>query len=238
VSQRVQFDPTTHDFAERVTALIGGQNVDAGKVRTYAEAIEDATASNVPLGKPVLRADDLLPDKDWSVLASIGYMCDDPYTGASGVTQVSDRVYRVTTRLATRKASSMVTFTLRRRSSTRSRSALVSARATGVFTDGHQRFWDTARRQVGDRDGTRALIGVLLLHRTLPADAVLAGIDAALSVGQCEPDLVAVEARRHHDTTRSAPAAASAPEIPASVGGDPRPAPTLHQYDQLLGTGS
>ena len=109
----MQFDPTTHDFAERVTALIGGQNVDAGKVRTYAEAIEEATASNVPLGKPVLRADDLLPDKDWSVLASIGYMCDDPYTGASGVTQLSDRVYRVTTRLATRKASSMVTFTLR-----------------------------------------------------------------------------------------------------------------------------
>jgi hypothetical protein len=116
--------------------------------------------------------------------------------------------------------------------------ALVAARADGAFTQAHQRFWDTARRQVGDRDGTRALIGVLLLHRTLPADAVLAGIDAALSVGQCEPDLVAVEARRHHDTTRSAPAAASAPEIPASVGGDPRPAPTLHQYDQLLGTGS
>ena len=45
---------------------------------------------------------------------------------------------------------------------------LVSARATGVFTDGHQRFWDTARRKAGDRDGTKALIGVLLLHRTLP----------------------------------------------------------------------
>jgi len=61
----------------------------------------------------VLRADDLLPDKDWSVLASIGYMCDDPYSGATGVTQLSESVYRVTTRLATRKASSFVTFTLR-----------------------------------------------------------------------------------------------------------------------------
>jgi hypothetical protein len=47
------------------------------------------------------------------VLASAGYMCDDPYTGAPGVTQVSDGVYRVTTRLATRKASSRITFTLR-----------------------------------------------------------------------------------------------------------------------------
>jgi len=54
---------------------------------------------------------------------------------------------------------------------------------TGVFTDGHQRFWDTARRKAGDRDGTKALIGVLLLHRTLPTEAVLAGIDAAVVGG-------------------------------------------------------
>jgi hypothetical protein len=67
----------------------------------------------MPLGKPVLRADDFLPDKDWSVLASVGYMCDDPYTGAPGVTQVAADVYRVTARLATRKASSLITFTLR-----------------------------------------------------------------------------------------------------------------------------
>ena len=51
---------------------------------------------------------------------------------------------------------------------------------TGVFTKGHQRFWDTARRKAGDRDGTKALTGVLLLHRTLPTEAVLAGIDAAV----------------------------------------------------------
>ena len=109
----MQLDPAAADFAERLRALIGGRDVDAGKVRTYAEAIEDAVTSNLPLGKPALRADDLLPDKDWSVLASIGYMCDDPYTGTSGVTRVADNVYRVTTRLATRKASSVVTFTLR-----------------------------------------------------------------------------------------------------------------------------
>jgi hypothetical protein len=40
-------------------------------------------------------------------------MCDDPYTGAPGVTQVADGVYRVTTHLATRRASSRITFTLR-----------------------------------------------------------------------------------------------------------------------------
>jgi hypothetical protein len=45
----------------------------------------------------------------------------------------------------------------------------------------------------GDRDGTKALIGVLLLHRTLPTEVVLAGIDAAVAAGRCDPDLVAVE---------------------------------------------
>ena len=40
-------------------------------------------------------------------------MCDDPYTGAPGVTQVGDGVYKVTTRLATRNASAHITFTFR-----------------------------------------------------------------------------------------------------------------------------
>jgi hypothetical protein len=109
----MQLDPSVPDFAQRLRALIGGKDVEAGKVRTYAEAIHEAAASNMPLGKPVLRADDFLPEKHWSVLASVGYMCDDPYTGAPGVTQVGDRIYRVTTLLATRQASSRVTFTLR-----------------------------------------------------------------------------------------------------------------------------
>ncbi|HET7344088.1 MAG TPA: hypothetical protein VFL90_21675 [Methylomirabilota bacterium] len=109
----MQLDPTAPDFAERLKAAAGGRELELGKVKMYAEAIEDAVASNIPLGKPVLRADDFLPDKDWSVLACAGYICDDPYTGEPGVTKVADGVYRVTTRLATRKASSVITFTLR-----------------------------------------------------------------------------------------------------------------------------
>src|SRR5262249_60766804 len=108
-----QPEPSPRGLARRVPAVIGGQHVDTGKARTYVEAIQEAAVSNMPFGKPVLRADDFLPDKDWSVLASVGYMCDDPYTGAPGVTQVASDVYRVTTRLATRKASSLITFTLR-----------------------------------------------------------------------------------------------------------------------------
>jgi hypothetical protein len=112
-SRLMQLDPSAPDFARRLGALIGGREVEAGRVRTYAAAIQDAAGSNMPLGKQVLQADDFLPDKDWHVLACVGYMCDDPYTGAPGVTKVADGVYRVTTRLATRKASSRITFTLR-----------------------------------------------------------------------------------------------------------------------------
>jgi len=88
----MQLDPSASDFAQRLNDVIGGRGVEAGKVSAYAEAIGDATASNMPLGKPVLHADDFLPEKNWSVLASVGYMCDDPYTGAPGVTRVADNV--------------------------------------------------------------------------------------------------------------------------------------------------
>jgi hypothetical protein len=109
----MQLDARSPDFARRVAELHGGREVEAGKVKTYAEAILEAEASNMPLGRRVLRADDFLPEKSWKVLASIGYMCDDPYTGIQGVTRVSEGIYRVSTRLATRKASSRITFTFR-----------------------------------------------------------------------------------------------------------------------------
>ena len=79
----------------------------------FREAILDAEQSNIPLGPRVIRADDLLPEKEWSVLAAAGYICDDPYTGTRGVVQLDDDRFRVSTRLATRDASSVVTFTLR-----------------------------------------------------------------------------------------------------------------------------
>jgi hypothetical protein len=109
----MQLDPSSPEFAARLAQLIGVQELDAGKVRTYKEAIEEAAASNMPHGRAVLTADDFLPEKDWHVIASVGYIGDDPYTGAPGVTRVAENIYRVTTRLATRKASSRITFTLR-----------------------------------------------------------------------------------------------------------------------------
>jgi hypothetical protein len=107
--------------------------------------------------------------------------------------------------------------------------ALASARASGAFTDSHQRWWAAARARMGDQAGTRALIEVLLLHRSMPAVQVTAGIDAALAAGSTDPTLVAIEARRLADQ-------AVCPVIPIerALARYDRPAPTLAGYNVLL----
>jgi transposase len=111
--------------------------------------------------------------------------------------------------------------------------ALAQARAKGVFTDTHDRFWIAARRERGDANGTRALIEVLLLHRRMTAADVLAGVEAVLKVASTSPELVAIEARR----IRDGDLAAVIP-ITSALGRYDRPAPALAGYDQLLATGT
>jgi transposase len=111
--------------------------------------------------------------------------------------------------------------------------ALAQARATGVFTATHDRFWSQARRQLGDGAGTRALCQVLLLHRTMTAGEVTAGIDAALTAGSVDPEVVAIEARHNRDHhTRTADV------IPINSRTTERPPPTLAGYDDLLAGGA
>lgn len=102
------------------------------------------------------------------------------------------------------------------------------ARASGAFTDTHQRFWDAARRRLGDRDGTRVLIDVLLGHRTIPAEAVVAGLAAALEAGVIDAEVVLIEARRSEENTVE-------PVIPIGTHRSfDRPEPTIAYYDDLL----
>jgi hypothetical protein len=105
--------------------------------------------------------------------------------------------------------------------------ALARARASGSFTAAHERFWAQARRRLGDRQGTAALIEVLLAHRRLPHDALVAGVEAALAVGSVDPAVVVIEARRAAD------GGAAVVPIGAWSRFD-RPAPTLGRYDDLL----
>ena len=98
------------------------------------------------------------------------------------------------------------------------------------------------------------MIAVLLLHRTLPAGAVQAGMAAALGCDRIDADLVAVEARRHLEkaagaqqvtTTGTTATVEALGEATPGVGGrarsgpdtstpDPRPEPDLSGYDELL----
>ena len=123
--------------------------------------------------------------------------------------------------------------------------ALVQARAAGVFTSEHEAFWVAARKAHGDAAGTRALVEVLLLHRHLQAADVLAGIMAALSVGAANADVVAVEARKvagqRGSGTAVLPAVSRERVVSlaerrlAALPGDDRPLPSVAAYDQLLG---
>jgi len=110
-------------------------------------------------------------------------------------------------------------------------SALARARRSGAFSVTHQRFWDRARKELGDQAGTRAMISVLLLHRTMSVSTVSAGMSRALSVGSIDPEVVAVEGRR----SLGRPVAVVVEDESLTV--FDRPAPTLSGYDDLLGVG-
>jgi transposase len=106
--------------------------------------------------------------------------------------------------------------------------ALARARASGAFTAIHDEFWVAARTKLGDAAGTRALIEVLLLHRSVPRDSLLAGIRAALTVGSIDAEVVAIEARKVAER-------AVAPVVPiGTLSRYDRPKPTLNGYDTLL----
>jgi transposase len=126
-------------------------------------------------------------------------------------------------------------------------SALVQAREEGSFTAVHQDYWDRARADHGEAEGTRALIEVLLLHRRLPAEAVTAGVTAALEAGTASPELVAIEARKAHARASAEPGEQDqelADELTARLlrrpgsdeplPGTHRPLPSIDVYDRLL----
>lgn len=133
--------------------------------------------------------------------------------------------------------------------------ALEQARASGRFTQVHDAWWAAACKAHGDADGTRALIEVLMLHRHLPHEQVVAGLATALRAGALTADAVALEARKHEDTADDAaldhptahvgseaygegeaPAVRSLTErrLRAHLPADTRPLPSVDKYDQLL----
>ena len=91
-------------------------------------------------------------------------------------------------------------------------------------------FSQSRRGRLGDREGTRFLIEVLLLlHLSLPFVAVHAALDAAERPGAVDPALVAIEARRIADGRRE-----TAVVEGLALRRFERPAPSLTGYDALL----
>lgn len=133
-------------------------------------------------------------------------------------------------------------------------SALASARRAGLFTPAHDAFWAASRKVNGEAAGTRELVDVLLLHRTMSHADVVGGIEAALRVGAVTADVVAVEARRHASTPSEAtqggarhvhhgrPPVLSLTQrrltdpaaVIAGLPPDRRPVPSVAAYDELL----
>lgn len=106
---------------------------------------------------------------------------------------------------------------------------LAQARAAGTFTVEHETFWTAARHKLGDAAGTRALIEVLLEHRRLPAEVLVAALAAANAAGITNPQVVITEARAAAD--RRPPA--KAVPIGALAAYD-RTTPDVASYDALL----
>ncbi|RPK53950.1 Integrase core domain protein [Streptomyces sp. ADI95-17] len=126
--------------------------------------------------------------------------------------------------------------------------ALEQARSAGRFTPVHDAWWDQARKIHGERDGTKALIEVLLLGRHLPHEHVVAGLAAALRAGAMTADAVALEARKAAqaeaeptlsvDRLISGKPSATVTSLHewrlAHLPPDTRPLPSVTPYDQLL----
>jgi transposase len=123
--------------------------------------------------------------------------------------------------------------------------ALEQARSAGKFTPVHDAWWAAARKAHGDTAGTRALIEVLLLHRHMAHEHVVAGMATAVRSGALTADAVALEARKAAETDDhmvAQPPASPGQTAVASLTqrrlthlpADIRPLPSVAAYDQLL----
>lgn len=88
--------------------------------------------------------------------------------------------------------------------------ALEQARSAGKFTPVHDAWWEAAKAAHGERDGTRALIEVLLMGRHVSHEHLVAGLASALRAGALTADAVALEARKAAEADEVA-----APVVPA-----------------------
>ncbi|MFD5574319.1 hypothetical protein [Streptomyces cadmiisoli] len=107
--------------------------------------------------------------------------------------------------------------------------ALEQARSAGKFTPVHDAWWEAARKVHGERDGTRALIEVLLLGRHIAHEHLVAGLATALRAGALTADAIALEARKAAQTEEE-PATVPAPRASHPTGQPSATITSLHEW--------
>ncbi len=108
----MRLDPAAPDLGRRLEETLG-MEVTPEQVEEYRAILVNAREAGMPLERPAVTVDDFFPNKRWRVLALMGYMLPDPYSGGPGVEEAGEGVYRVTTRAATRSGILDVVLTLR-----------------------------------------------------------------------------------------------------------------------------
>ncbi|MFE3638796.1 hypothetical protein [Streptomyces sp. NPDC059168] len=109
------------------------------------------------------------------------------------------------------------------------------ARREGTFTLAHEAFWAAAKHGLGESEGPKALVHVLLLHRHLRHRDVVAGNRAALAINACTADVVAVQARTAAESEGRSPTVTVTTPLPDPVTPpDQRlPSPTERRANRL-----
>jgi hypothetical protein len=105
-------DPADPAFPRRLGEVLE-REVSVAEAVAYAGILVNAREAGMPLGKRTVVVDDFFQKKEWHSLALMGYMLPDPYSGTPGVEQVSQGVYRITTRAASERGILEVRLTLR-----------------------------------------------------------------------------------------------------------------------------
>lgn len=110
--------------------------------------------------------------------------------------------------------------------------ALHQARQSGSFTPLYDRLWTRLRERSGEKQGTRQMVEVLLLHRTHRKDVVGQAVVKALETGSIDPGTIALFAR--HMALGGEVAEPLQPVDVGELNRFDRPVPETIGYDQLL----
>jgi hypothetical protein len=111
--------------------------------------------------------------------------------------------------------------------------ALHQARSRGDFPASYDEVWAKLKARLGERDGTRAMIKVLLLHRSYPKAVMVAAVAKALAMGAIDPASIELLAR---SAVAGEPVQLAMIEV-GELARYARALPDLSPYDQLLACG-